>query len=190
MEIRDTGYQFQGHPINDRHTVGKGLTLIGGNRFSGSSSSAVGMMFEGVEWPEDTVMEERQVQAWICDRWVKMTSDIGWFEHTNDWDQYAQVTLYDGRVFHQSGCVLTYEIKAQSDTVLSSEANVIDFIELEVAYDPRDERSGGEQLDEWDKPIISMIDEFGVKVKGTGGEDVLVVRVPLMKIAKINVGWE
>lgn len=66
--------------------------------------------------------------------WAKRTIDareeIGWFEHTTDWDSYLTIELNNGEAFDTASTC--FEIVNFNDKLISNESAIVQEIEVEI----------------------------------------------------------
>lgn len=146
----------------------------------GSLTSSFGHMFNGVEIPQGAAIENRRVALHMCQEWMIFLNKIGWFEHTADWDLYAQVHLYDGRSTHNSGVFLKLHPEVDANDYAQPDVGPTHVV-LEDCY-----LWDGASPDE-----ASLWNDFVRNEKKAEGQDPTGdLYIPIELVHRVNVGWD
>lgn len=183
-------------PLNDEPTIvapsfrpevkpaeGWGFLIdVGEAKGRSSLTSAFGHMFNGVVFPEGCSIENRMVGLFMCQEWMLFLNKIGWYEHTADWDLYAQITLYDGSWTENNGVFLTLSPEVHPNTYAGDpEVEPPTHAVLKDCY--LWSEASTEERSFWNQCVR------GLNVVAPGEDPTGDLYVPIEKIARVHVGW-
>lgn len=137
-------------------------------------SGNVGSSFDGVVMDKDTPIEQRRVLAYICREHMDFVAKIGWYEHTADWDQHAEIHTYEGLWTHNDGVAIEL-YPSPDDLEYAREDKGVTHIDLLDCN----------LWDETDEAEKRFFEKYGRNQRG----DTYDLRIPLEDIAEIRLGW-